>query len=99
MRRLWRRLFGRGAAPPASIEWAALAAPQAYDVLIALTPHLLSVGVRPAAAIPAVRAPLQAIEGVGWVSVEYHPAPSSLRWLEVFAPGGGYCQGEPPLPR
>jgi DNA repair protein RadC len=96
MRRLWRRLISPK--PPPSPE--ATDQPLAFDVLVALGPYNLPAGVHPADAIRPVKAAVQAIDGVGWVSVENHSvgAKDTNAWLEVFpAPGNRVARDDAAL--
>ncbi len=89
----WRRLLGRWSERPAPSG----PAPAAYDVLLALTPSILPPGVRSVDAIQAVRAAVEAIEGVGWTSVEFHLASPAPSWLEVLPTAGATLPDEADL--
>jgi hypothetical protein len=73
MLRLWRRLIGPKLPPPPE----ATDQTRGFDVLVALGP---------ADAIRPVKAAVQAINGVGWVSVENHSvgAQDTNAWLELL---------------
>ena len=61
-----------------------------FDASIDLTTHTVPAGLQSAVAIARVHSAVQAVDGAGWVSVEWcGDAPARLPWLRVYQPGDG----------